>query len=130
VGYQDFQPLRDRAFRFALAVSRFARGLPGTAQGRRAGDQLFRAASAVAANYRAAAHARSPSEFIARMAIVVEEADEAWFWLAFIKEANVASGDEVLRLTTEARELAAIFGACLATAKRNARNKQNQEPPG
>ena len=85
MGHERFRPLRNRSFAFALDVTRLCRTLPATWEGRRAGDQLFRAGTSVAANYRAASCGRSPADFIAKMGTVVEEADESEFWLTFIK---------------------------------------------
>jgi four helix bundle protein len=63
--------------------------LPTTLDGRTVGAQLLRAATSVAANYRAACRGRSRAEFIAKLGVVLEEADESLLWLELIKEAEV-----------------------------------------
>lgn len=74
---------------FAKKIIGFCRVLPNNREGRLIGDQLFRSGTSVAANYRAACRGRSKAEFISKLSIVVEEADEAQFWLELIKEMNI-----------------------------------------
>ena len=109
--------LRARTKRFAIDVIRLSRELPATLDGRTTGGQLLRAATSVAANYRAACRGRSRAEFIAKLGIVLEEADESLLWLELINEADVASGPKVERLLKEADELTAIFTTSIKTAK-------------
>jgi 23S rRNA-intervening sequence protein len=72
---------------------------------------LTRAATSVAANNRAAGHARSRREFCSKIGTVREEADESRFWLDFIQAAKLATGQVVKTLRMEAQELTAIFSA-------------------
>ncbi len=111
------QVLRSRTQYFALAVIRFCRILPNNNEGWVIGKQLLRCGTSVAANYRAANRARSHAEFIAKLGIVVEEADETVFWLELLKRAATASEQELNPLMSEARELLAIFAASQKTAK-------------
>jgi four helix bundle protein len=80
---------------------------------------LGRSASSVAANYRAACRARSHAEFISKIGIVEEEADESCFWLDIIPETKNIQIEKVQPLLSEARELTAIFTAASKTAKSN-----------
>jgi four helix bundle protein len=73
--------LKSRTKRFALEILSFRRTLPATDEAADIGRQLSRAATAVAANYRAACRSRSDAEFAARVGVVLEEADESAFWL-------------------------------------------------
>ena len=123
MGHEDFRPLHERAFRFALDVMRLCRTFVATWEGRHVADQLCRAGTSVAANYRAASRGRSPADFIAKMGLVVEEIDESVFWLSFVRAAAIARGEEVDRLHAEAGELLAIFAASLGTAKANAKER-------
>ena len=116
---QDFQPLRERAFQFALNIVLFCRTLPATWDARLIADQLFRSGTAVGANYSAASQGRSPNEFISKLGIVVEEADESCFWLRLLEAAQIDTSKKRNSLAAEARELLLIFGASLATGKRN-----------
>jgi four helix bundle protein len=85
------------------------------------GKQLLRCGTSVAANYRAACRARSKAEFVAKIGVVAEEADESVFWFELISETGVLAQDKMLPLMKEAQELAAIFTASHDTAKRGRR---------
>jgi len=78
----------------------------------------------VAANYHAACRARSRREFVAKMGIVVEEADEAVFWLTFAASAKLTSVSEAAEALREGRELLAIFTASAKTASSNLRRQK------
>jgi four helix bundle protein len=109
--------LRSRTQDFALAVIRFCRTLPSNNEGWVIGKQLLRCGTSVAANYRATNRARSHAEFIAKLGIVVEEADETVFWLELLKRAGTVVDGDLQALMAEARELLAIFAASQKTAK-------------
>ena len=113
------EELRSRTMRFAVRVVRFCRTLPNTWEARQIGSQLMDAAMSVAMNYRAATRGRSRAEFIAKLGIVVEEADESVGWLELITQVELAKGSELIWLLGESRELLAIFGAAQKTAKEN-----------
>jgi four helix bundle protein len=81
------------------------------------GKQLFRCGTSVGANYRAACNARSKAEFIAKIGIVVEEADESVFWLELIGDTEIVRATRVQSLLEEARELTAIMAASQRTAR-------------
>ena len=82
------------------------------------GKQLLRCGTSVAANYRAVCRARSKPEFIARVGVVVEEADESVFWLEMLTDNGIMKAVRVEPLLNEAKELTAIFTAAQETAKR------------
>lgn len=113
--------LEARTLAFASDVFTFCQTLVAQAGGRAPAGQLQRCAASVGANYRASSRARSRAEFAAKLAVVVEEADEAVYWFEFL--ARVGLGEPVVtaRLVAEARELRAIFAASCATARRNRR---------
>ena len=70
-------------------------------------------------NYRSATRGRSRAEFIAKLGIVVEEADESVDWLELIAQVELACGAELMWLLGESKELLAIFGKSQKTAKDN-----------
>jgi four helix bundle protein len=109
--------LKARTRRFAVDVIRFSRELPATLDGCTTGGQQLRAATSVAANYRSACRGPSRAEFIAKLGVVLEEADESLLWLEVINEAQVCSGPKLEKLLQEADELTAIFTASMKTAK-------------
>ena len=114
------EALKGRTFAFALAVIRFCRVLRNTWEGRELSDQLFRAGTRVGANYRAACRARSHADFVNKIGIVVEEADESVYWLDLIHEAAICNAATLDGLRQEAAELSAIFNQSQMTARRNA----------
>jgi len=109
--------LEDRTKRFAVEAIRLTRELPPTLDGRRVGQQLLDSATSVAANYRALCRARSRAEFIAKLGIVLEEADESLFWLELMVDAKLVTLTRAERLLKEADKLTAIFTAAVKTAK-------------
>jgi four helix bundle protein len=73
------EELRDRTKAFAIRIVKPYRSLPHTADSQVVGKQLLRCGTSVAANYRAACTGRSRAEWIAKIGLVVEEADETVF---------------------------------------------------
>ncbi len=110
--------LKNRTKQFAIRVVRMFRSLPKTEEARIIGKQVLRSGTSVAANYRAACRARSKAEFIAKLGIVVEEADETVFWLELLIETDVVKHDRMDNLLLEANELLAIFAASQYTARK------------
>jgi four helix bundle protein len=99
------EQLKKRTFLFAVSIVNLVRALPATFEGRRVGGQLFDAGTSVAANYRAACKARSHAEFIAKIGIVLEEADESEFWLEFLVATSIVPETAVKPHRSEASEL-------------------------
>jgi four helix bundle protein len=114
--------LKKRTMRFALDCCGLLRLLPDFEPGPTTKHQLAKAATSVAFNYRAACRARTHKEFTSKLGTVAEEADESQGWLEFIEAANLLRSAELTRLFSEATELAAIFSASLATARRKEHN--------
>ena len=102
---------------FALRVIKLVDALPSTLVGRTIGGQLIRSGTSVSANYRAACRGRSKAEFIAKLGIVEEEADESCHWLEVIIEANLMEEKLVIDLLREANEITAIMAASKRTAR-------------
>jgi|SRR6266852_4968879 len=113
----DSQDLRARTKQFALRILRLYRALPPGEEARILGKQLLRSGTSVGANYRAACRARSKAEFIAKLGIVLEEVDEAVFWLELLLEDGIVKHEKLAALVTEAQELTCIFVTSLRTAK-------------
>jgi four helix bundle protein len=121
--------LKPRTKSFALQVTRLVDALPNTVKGRAIANQIMRSATSVAANYRAACRARSKSEFIAKLGVVEEEADESAFWLELIIETDLLSGAKVRPLLAEAGEIVAIMASSKKTASRLLRSQiANRKP--
>ena len=109
--------LKKRTMQFALAVSDICERLPNTVKGRHVAGQLFRAGTAVAANYRAACRGKSKPDFIAKLGTVIEEADESEFWLEFAVAATLLRPETARALRIESGELVAIFTQSQITAR-------------
>ena len=113
------QNLQDRTRRFALDVIRFVENLPATETCKTLGRQLLRSGTSVGANYRATCRARSKADFISKMGIVLEEADESAFWIQLLIDANKTTLQKSGPLLREANELVAIAISSINTARRN-----------
>lgn len=118
--------LQKRSKKFAVAVVKHYKHLPKTDEARIIGKQLLRSATSVAANYRAVCRSRSMADFIAKMGIVVEEADESLLWFEIMTEAEVVSLDSVKNLAKESEELLRIFSSSLSTARQNNQIKKSE----
>lgn len=115
----DRKELQQRTKKFHVDVIKLCSDFPRNAAGFETAKQLIRAAGSVGANYRATVRAKSNADFIYKIEIVLEEADESHYWLEVIKEAEIKVGSEVDRLINEANQLTAIFAATDKTAKTN-----------
>lgn len=111
--------LRQRTKKFAIRIVNLFRSLPRSPDAQTLGKQILRSGTSAAANYRAVCRSRSKAEFISKMGVVVEEADETVFWLEILSETGVVSTSRTEELQKEANELLAIFSASLRTAKRD-----------
>ena len=109
--------LQDRTKRFALRIIRMFQSLPRSEEARVLGKQVLRSATSVAANYRAACRARSKAEFVSKIGLVVEEAEETVFWLELLTESEILPETKVKKLLEEADELLSIFAASQQTVK-------------
>jgi four helix bundle protein len=125
--------LKKRTKLFALRILKLVAALPKTLAGRTIGGQLVRSGTSVAANYRAACRARSKAEFISRLGVVEEEADESALWLELIMESQLMKKALVEPLWIEADEIVAIMtssrksaGQSLLAAKSKIRNQKSK----
>ena len=112
------EQLKKRTKEFAKNIILLCRNLPNNREGRLIGDQLFRSGTSVAANYRAACRGRSKAEFVSKLAIVEEEADETMFWLEIIKEMKILREPLVDELIKESDEIVAIIVSSIRTTKK------------
>lgn len=107
----DKQDLKKRTKEFAIRVMSLVDALPRSVKGRAVGNQLIRSGTAVGANYQACCRSRSRAEFIAKLGVVEEEADESAFWLELIIEGGLLPAEKIQALLREANELVAIMAA-------------------
>src|ERR1051326_9339705 len=111
------EELKKRTKQFALRILKLISALPNTTAGRTINNQLARSGTSVAANYRAACRGRSKAEFISKLGVVEEEADESAFWLELIIESSLLQARVVQPLLNEANELTRIMASSRITAK-------------
>src|SRR5512134_2610378 len=104
----DKDELRRRTKEFALRTMKLVDALPRSRSANAVANQLVRSGTSVASNYRAACRARSRAEFIAKIGVVEEEADESAFWLELVMDGALLAEKRVKPLWTEANELVAI----------------------
>jgi len=113
------EEMKTRTKSFAIAVFKFT----DTIGKGRASDivsrQLIRSATSVGANYRASLCAKSPADFVAKLAIALEEADESQYWIEILIETGFASREPGQALWKEATQITAILSASLKTARSN-----------
>jgi len=111
--------LKARTKQFAHRCVKLTEALPNTYLGNHIRGQLIRCATSVASNYRAACIAQSKAGFVSKLSIVLEEADESYFWLEFIIDEQLLKRERVEPLLKEADELTAIF----VSSRKKAREK-------
>lgn len=113
----DNADLKVRTKSFALRIIKVVDALPNTRSANVIGHQLLRSGSSVGANYRAACRARSTAEFVAKLGVVEEEADESGYWLELLIDSGLMSQVQLVELLNEADELVAITVASIKTAR-------------
>lgn len=113
----DQEAMKKRTKQFALRVIALVQALPQSWIATVLGKQLPRCATSVGANYRAACRAKSTADFIAKLKIVEEEADEACYWLELIAAADLVKEQRLTSLKQEADELTAITVATIRTTR-------------
>lgn len=116
--------LKLRTKKFSLEIINLVESLPNSISCRVIANQIIRSGTSVAANYRAACRARSDKEFISKMNIVLEEADETVFWLEIILDKKWITEFKTKSLLDEANQLVAIFVSSLKTV--NSRINQSK----
>jgi four helix bundle protein len=110
--------LKKRTQEFALRVIRAVNALPDTRSADVIGKQLVRCATSVGANYRASCRAKSAADFISKLAIVEEEADECIYWMELLVGSGLIARRRLANLMDEASQLVAIAVASINTARR------------
>ncbi len=114
--------LKQRTQQFALRIIKLCKSLPAGKDADVIGKQLLRSGTSVGANYRAASRARSQADFISKITICEEEADESGYWMELIIASGLMKKELVNDLSKEAGELTAIFTASDKTARANKKN--------
>jgi len=116
---KGLETIQNRTKRFGVSIIKFTNDLPKSTSSFVIAKQIIKSATSIGANFRAALRARSKSEFIAKLGIVLEEADETVYWLEIIVESGLVLPIKVQHLLKEANEITSIVVTSLKTAKSN-----------
>jgi four helix bundle protein len=119
-------PMKQRTRAFAVRLMRLVDSLPNGLASTVIGKQLLRCGTSVGANYRAACRARSQAQFIAKLGIVEEEADETVYWIELLVDSNLTQKTRVEKLLDEANQIVAIVVTSIKTARKNERFPASQ----
>ena len=119
------QDLKQRTFLYAVAIGRLILDLPYSVVNKAYTVQLVRSSSSVGANYSAARRAKSDADFINKLKIVEEEADESIYFLKLLKEFNEPQKEAIESLINEGNEILKIIVASIITTRQ--RINQNQK---
>src|SRR5947208_12900170 len=111
------EELKARTKQFGLRILKLFQALPRSDEAKVIGRQLLRSGTSVGANYRAVCRARSRREFVSKMGIVVEEADESLFWFELLVEGEIIPAKRLVSLMSDGNQLLAMFAASLRTAR-------------
>ena len=120
----DSDELKLRTKKFALRAIRVVESLPPSRTADVIGKQLVRCGTSVGANYRSACRAKSQADFIAKMAIVEEGADESIYWMELLVESDLVRKELLENLKDEADQLVAIMVSSINTARGHKRNEK------
>jgi len=118
--------LKQRTRRFALDVINLVEALPRDRVSDVLGRQLLRSGTSVGANYRSATRARSDADFVAKLGLVEEEADESAYWTDLLEASGRLRSTAALPIMQEAGELTAIAIASIRTARHTAASRPDE----
>lgn len=116
---QDLIKIRTK--KIGLEVFKLLDELPNKPTSWAVSNQIVRSATSIGANYRAACRAKSPADFIYKLKIVEEEADETIYWLEILEESGLIPKEKLTALKIETNEILAIVVASIKTARKNNR---------
>ena len=119
--------LKHRTKVFALRIIKLVESLPPSRVADVIGRQLVRCGTSVGANYRAACRAKSQTDFIAKLGIVEEEADESVFWMELLTETGIIRKGQIENLIDEANQLVSIFVSSIKTARGHKRDDRQDK---
>ena len=112
------EEMKLRTKQFALRIIRLVQSLPPDLVASVLGKQLLRSGTSVGANYRASCRAKSTADFINKLSIVEEEADEAIYWMELIVELDYIRAKRLHDLIDEANAILALIVASIKTSRR------------
>ncbi|RMG61136.1 MAG: four helix bundle protein [Deltaproteobacteria bacterium] len=111
--------LKERVKKLSLSIIEFSRSLPKNDVTGIISRQVIRSGTSIGANYFSACRARSKAEFISRMGIVEEEADETLYWIEILVESGIVKEETIADLKNELNEIISIAVTSIRTARKN-----------
>jgi four helix bundle protein len=115
--------LKNRTKKIGLEVIKLVDELPSKPSAWAVAKQIIRSSTSIGANYRAACRAKSSADFIYKLKIVEEEADETQYWLEVLEESNLIQSNRIIQLKKEVNEVVSIVVASIKTVRENENNK-------
>ncbi|MFQ5772776.1 MAG: four helix bundle protein [bacterium] len=113
------EEMKRRTKQFALRIIKLCNSLPKDKTSDVIRGQLIRAGTSVGSNYRAACRAKSNADFLYKLKIVEEEADESLYWMELLIEAELVEQNRLLDLMEEGDEIIALVVSSIKTARKN-----------
>ena len=121
------EEMKARTKQYALRVIRLVQSLPKNLVTEVLGKQLLRCGTSVGANYRSVCRAKSTADFVHKLSIVEEEADESIFWMELLIEGKIIKENLLENLMDEGNQILSIVVSSIKTSKEK-RNPQSQIP--
>ena len=118
--------LKSRTKKITLNILDIVAEIPYNASSKVIIYQISKSGTSVGANYRASCRARSDNEFLSKMNVVLEEADETLFWLEIIQERNLLKNDKIKSAILEANELVSIFVTIIKNTRKRIENEKHK----
>ena len=115
--------LLKRTRQYAIDVWKFCEKIPNTREYNAYINQLIKCSSSIGANYRASQRAKSTADFLNKLKIVEEEADETLYFLELLSEINPSLKPGITGLHKEGTEILSIVVASIKTTRRNQKAK-------
>lgn len=110
--------LRQRTYDFALRIVHLWKSLPKGIEYEVIGKQLLRCGTSIGANYRAATVGKSDRDFLNKIRICQEEADESCYWLSLLADSGMLPVKKLEAIRDEANQLTAIMTSSAITVHR------------
>lgn len=109
--------LRERCYRFSLAIIELTNHLPNKRSAWVIADQLIRSATSIGANIVEAKAASSRLEFKKFYEISLKSANETEYWLNLLKDAKLADAVDIDELLDEVIQLSKMLGSSVIKLK-------------
>ena len=119
--------IKKRTKQIGLEVIKIVDELPNKPSAWAIAKQIIRSSTSIGANYRAACRAKSSADFINKLKIVEEEADETQYWLEVLEESKLINADRIEVIKKEVNEIVSIVVASIRTARENENRKSKNQ---